>query len=193
MVRQGDPWVILGIPRGATPALADRAGDRMVARYEPLTRASVAEVRDLATTILAGVRHAIVTVSDAMHPDEHPEAEALRQGLAALDREEWEEADRYFAAARDLDPDSAEALAHLGWARFHNPELPPREREEDGLALLELALQFDPRYAIGHYLFAAALAAGGDVDRSMRHVKDALRMQPGHAAASALARRLSSA
>jgi CheY-like chemotaxis protein len=200
VLRDADPWVVLGIPRDADPALIQRAGERMANRYETLHQDSDGAVASLAGQLLARVRAALAELESAGDPlsvsaepvpaASGPDEPAFRAGLRAMSSGDWPAADRLFTTARDLCLDSPRNLAHLGWARFHNPELPNQERTVEGTELLQLAEQFDPLYAEGQYFLAAVLHRGGDEEGALRRLRRALKAEPGHVASIALARKI---
>lgn len=191
LVRSADPWTVLGVPRDADSSLIDRAAARMEARYAPLTTGTDPEVAHLAATIAQRVKAALkaARTHEARHPTS-PEVAAITAGRRATALERWEEADVAFSKARELLPDSPEALAGLGWARFHNPTVPVAEREEDGLAFLELAVQFSPTYVAGWWQLASACHLSGRTEAALTHARRVLRLAPDHPDAAGLIRRL---
>ena len=192
MLRANDAWVVLGIPHDAERAMVTRAGERMLARYEELVAKETGEARELAKTMLDGVRAAIDSLreDDAWAGGDDPGDEAFRAGLRAMSAGDWPLADRCFQAARDANLDSVRNLAHAGWARAHNPNRQLKERSSEGLELLLLAEQLDPGFAEGQYFLAVVLHRSGDDDGAFRRVRRALKADPNHLAASALGRKL---
>ncbi len=190
LVRSGDAWVILGVPHDAAASLVQAAGERMRARYRALVEGHTGEIHELATTILAAVDSALASAEPPPARAEAPGDDLFRAGLRAMSRGEWALADRRFCAARDQNLDSPKTLAHIGWARVHNPDLPATDRAKDGLELLLLAEQFAPDYPDGQYFLAMVLHRAGDDDGALRRLRRALKAEPGHVAANALARKL---
>lgn len=193
LLRTSDPWVVLSVPHDAERKLVDIAVERMRTRYSDLGKAQSAELRDLAVQMLARVNeaYAALTVSsaDVSRPEE-PGDDSFKAGLRAMAAGDWALADRRFIAARDQNLDSVRNIAHVAWARVHNPEHPAAARTSDGLDMLLLAEQLDPNYADGQYFLATVLHRKGDDDGAARRIRRALRAEPGHVAASALARKL---
>ncbi len=193
LLRTSDPWVVLSVPHDAEPKLVDVAVERMRTRYSDLGKAQSAELRDLALQMLARVNEAYATLTataaDIARPDE-PGDDAFKAGLRAMAAGDWAMAHRRFLAARDQNLDSVRNIAHVAWALFHNPEHPVAARAADGLDQLLLAEQLDPNYADGQYFLATVLHRKGDDDGAARRLRRALRAEPGHVAASALARKL---
>ena len=183
-VEKGDAWTALGVPHGSEPDLVRRAAIRMEGRYAPLAHDGNAEIRDLAERMLAQVRLAVTHTGTDTHTP--PADDGLAEGRALLAASEWRKADAWFEAARDRSPDSAACLACLGWARLNNPGLPKQAREEDGVALLRLSVQFDPRLIDAHLWLATFLRAQGDTKSALAHVQRVLRLDPGHAEAGAM-------
>lgn len=193
VLRGSDAWVVLGVPRDAPRDLVERAAARMVARYETLSADSEGELRDLALQLLGLVQKAAAELA-ATHAvtarKDQPGDDAFRSGLKAMAEGDWPAADRRFAHARDQNLDSPRNLAHLGWARFHNPDLGMAERVQDGLDLLRLAEQLDPNYPDGQYFLAVVLHRKGEDEAALRRIRRALKTDGSHVAANALARKL---
>lgn len=193
VLRGSDAWVVLGVPRDAPRDLVERAAARMLARYETLTNESEGEMRDLARQLLALVQKAAEELAQThavAAQKEQPGDDAFRAGVRAMADGDWSNADRRFAHARDQNLDSPRNLAHLGWARFHNPDIANADRVQDGLDLLRLAEQLDPNYPDGQYFLAVVLHRKGDDEAALRRLRRALKAEPGHVAANALARKL---
>ncbi len=190
--RGSDPWTVLSLPQNAEPAMVEQAGVRMRARYAEIMRSETGEARELAREILSRIEAACEQLAADTTPaaTDQPGDDAFRAGLAAMAAGDWAAADRRFIAARDQNLDSARNLAHLGWVRVHNPDYPNADRVTDGLDLLLLAEQLDPAYADGQYFLAMVLHRRGDDDAARRRIARALRAEPGHVAANALARKL---
>ncbi len=192
LLTDSDPWVVLGIPHDASLDLVQRAGDRMIARYSVFCENANPEIRRHAAVLLDRVQSALAELTSPVlsHVIVSPSEEPFRAGLRAMADGDWTLADRWFSAARDVEMDSPRNLAHLGWVRYHNPDLPLDERVPEGLDLMRLAEQFDPTYAEGQYFLATALHRRGDDDGAMRRLRRALKAQPDHVSANALARKL---
>ncbi len=194
LLRGSDPWVVLAVSHDAPPERIEQASQRMVARYESLAAQWGGEVADLSRQLLQRVRDATLELTRPPAIPSSPKAlpgdEYFQAGLRAMSEGDWAGADRRFTAARDAHLDSVRNLAHLGWARFHNPELPLAERVEEGIDLLLLAEQLDPTYAEGQYFLAMVLHRKGDDDAASRRVRRALKAEPQHVAANALAKKL---
>ncbi len=194
LLRGSDPWVVLAVSHDAPPERIEQASQRMVARYESLAAQWGGEVADLSRQLLQRVRDATLELTRSPAAPSSPKAlpgdEYFQAGLRAMSEGDWAGADRRFTAARDAHLDSVRNLAHLGWARFHNPELPLAERVEEGVDLLLLAEQLDPTYAEGQYFLAMVLHRKGDDDAASRRVRRALKAEPQHLAANALAKKL---
>lgn len=195
LLKDADPWVVLGVPKEAPGELLARAATRMTQRYQEVSRDGNPTVRELGATLLERIRWAtnalrdgIAGATDARPPSS--EEEAFKAGQRAMTLGDWSAADKWFTTAHELNLDSARNLAHLGWARLHNPDMPLQERVAEGVDTLLLAEQMDPDNADGQYFLAVALHRQGDDDGAMKRIRRALRAQPDHVAASALARKL---
>lgn len=177
-----DAWTVLGLPANASAELVRRAGDRLRARYGDLARTNGGELRELAEQMLRRVDAAVADAGIAAPPAEADGA-GVAEGRALLAKADWRAADRHFGALRDARPDSAVALACLGWARFHNPALPKAVREPDGAALVELATTFDPWLADAWYYRAAIARAQGNIPAARALAERAVRVEPDHVGA----------
>lgn len=190
VVQNAEPWTVLGLPRGTAMELVQRAGVRMLARYEPLTLSPNPELAAVARVHADRIRYAVDAIrrdGSALGPSEES---LIQSGRAALEREDFQGAERRFAAARDLSPDSATALAHLGYARALNPTLDADARMLEGEALLELALSFDSACTEAWY-FLALLAYGRNVwPAAERNLYELFKLAPEHAEGIALARKI---
>lgn len=175
-LEKADGWTVLGVPRGASPDLVRRAGERLRERYVGLARDGGAELRTLADQMVARIEAAVADVADPLVPV--PDDTGVAEGLRLIEAQDWRGADKHFSALRDARPDSAPILAHLGWARFHNPSWARDVREPDGLALAELATAFDAWLAVAWYYRAAMANARGDVATARACAERAVRIDP---------------
>jgi CheY-like chemotaxis protein len=191
LVEEADAWTVLSVPRRSPASLVAKAVERARERYGPLARDASPEVSALARKILECVESAAeetgLDLALAMEDD------GLTEGRVLLERSDWTAADAFFDAARNARPDSAAAMAGLGWARFNNPKLQQLARESDGLALIELALTFDPGQADAWFFLANVALRRGDRAGALTHVSRALRLDPVHNAAATLLRELRAA
>jgi cytochrome c-type biogenesis protein CcmH/NrfG len=89
---------------------------------------------------------------------EHPDDLAARLDLADryLDAGMVEDAMSEYAVALELDPDDAEALAHVGLILYENG------RPEEALRYVDRALSTDPRYPEGLFIRGVILLRGLD-------------------------------
>lgn len=184
-----DPWTVLGLPANASADLVRRGGDRLRARYGALARDNAGELRDLAQQMLRRIEAAVADAGVGAVSETVDDA-GVAEGRALLAKADWRAADRHFGALRDARPDSAVAIACLGWARFHNPALPKVVREPDGAALAELATAFDPWLAEAWFYRAAMARAQGNVPAARALAQRAVRVEPDHAGALELLKRL---
>jgi adenylate cyclase len=100
------------------------------------------------------------------------------------------EAQIYFRKAIEADPSNAQALATLAHAMLHAVQLGWRNDEAhnyavaDGLALRAVAL--DPRAPSGHFALGCTSMMLGHIEGALREVREAIRINPSHAAAHAM-------
>ncbi len=190
VVRGADPWTVLGVPRNADAALVEQVGARMEARYSAMSDAKDPEVAYLATQITNRIKEAMEATRRRSEPVGSPEQALLQAGKRAVTAESWGDADTYFGKARELTPDSPEALAGLGWARFNNRDVDRAERESDAVAYLELAIQFNPTYTPALMHLAEVCQKLGKLEEARTHLKRVLRQAPNHPEATTMLRRL---
>ncbi|GIF71215.1 tetratricopeptide repeat protein [Asanoa siamensis] len=114
---------------------------------------------------------------------EHAGAHALL-GIACRDLGDDAAADRAFDEAVRLDPDDARALLARGQLRL------ARGQHDEAIADLELAAAAQPRAGLirltaaeAYYIRAEDTAADADVERALAHLRVALEIKPGDAAA----------
>jgi cytochrome c-type biogenesis protein CcmH/NrfG len=194
------PWTILGIPQDVPAERLTKAGERMLSRYQQLLSHSDAGIRELAGQVLERVQWAIANATlaapierldrlesfEAPGEDEGPFQAGFQQAEAAC----WAAADQAFSKARALSPGSARNLAWLGWARLQNPQVPLEKREEEGMEYLRLAEQFDPENVESRWFLATVYAKRGETDAAIRRLSRVLILQPHHAEAAALLKKL---
>ncbi len=200
-VEGGNPWSVLALARGADASALEHAARRMRARYTALETHTDPVIRQLAgrmqvavdlahARLLEDLGVAAAAPSPSDRDDRWEAADPLEAGQALLREARWEEADAWFETARDRLPGEPQVLAGLGWARYHNPVQERETREEDGIAFLELAAQFDPRFADAHVRLAQIHAERGDLPRARDRARAATRAAPEHAEAAQLLRDL---
>ena len=192
VVEQGDIWTALGVPRDSSEDLIARAAERMQARYAPYLTGADAHFRDLARRMLARVEVAREQALERARGRAAPArgADPLGDGRALVVARRWHDADAWFSAARDHEPDNAEILGLLGWSRWNNPRLGREERESDGRAFMELAVQFEPTLADIHVRLGQIAQKEGRVEAARARARLALRASPKHPEAASLLRAL---
>jgi adenylate cyclase len=100
------------------------------------------------------------------------------------------EAQVNFRQAIEADPQNAQAYAALALAMVHAVQLGWRNDSEhsyavaDGLAAKALAL--DPRAPSAHFALGLTSMMLGRIDKALREVREAIRINPSHAAAHAI-------
>ena len=192
LLKESDPWMVLGVPRDARRAMVDKIGGRALEHYTRLARHRNNHIRRLATRLREQVEAALVEVrANTIEMDvEGPDDPAFREGILHLQRGAWFEADHYLSVANNKHLANPVVLAYLGWCRLHNSRRPLKERVDQARDFLLLAIQFDPDCAEAHYFLAHLLHKEGHEDRAQFHVRKALQLEPDHQAAHKLARRL---
>lgn len=193
-LREAAPAVVLGVPTTAEAELVKQAADRMRQRYAAMSRdeSLPVEGRTLAAQILSRIdesergfaraRSAAVTKVD--------EEMLLKFAREQIGRRNWEQAEKALRKARQMRSDHPAVLANLGWVILSNPSRPAEARTEEARELLLLSEQFDPHNADGQHYLAELLYRLGEYAAALPRAERAIKAQPDHAAAMALARRL---
>lgn len=178
ILKTADPWTVLGIARRTTVEVAKAASTRMRARYRRVEQDSNPEARELAAEILARIDAAEAEIVTGKPPTEPVFDGLLRSGVVALGTGDFARADRLLSQARQHRPDEPRTLAHLGWARFKNPEHPAESREDDGADLVELALQFDINCAQAWAYRGEMALVRGDPEEARQCFSTATKINP---------------
>jgi len=191
------PAVVLGLPADAPAGMVEQAGQRMIARYDEMTRDPLlpGEGHALAQQILELVRSAHTRMlaggSAAAPPPPRSDADRfLDMARGLMQREEWAQALVMLRRARDEDLGDPAILACLGWATLHDPALSEGKRNEEASGLLLLAVQFGPDDFDANYYLARYLAARDNLDAACARAARALRSRPDDPAAQALLNKL---
>jgi CheY-like chemotaxis protein/tetratricopeptide (TPR) repeat protein len=105
------------------------------------------------------------------------EAEArFQDGLAHLRRDAFGEAATQFGRALQIDPDSPDYHAHLGWALYRaDPRNPARALEH-----LRQALTINPDEASAHQFLGKVHAELGQLPEAVQHLEQVLDLDPGN-------------
>ncbi len=100
----------------------------------------------------------------------------VRDGIDAVSRADWRRADELLSRARRTAPENPIVAAHLGWARFHNPDIAAARRASEGTDLVELALQIDADCALAWRYCGELATLRGDVALAARCFGTALKL-----------------
>jgi adenylate cyclase len=96
--------------------------------------------------------------------------------------EDMIQADEYFRAAIDADPEFAPPRTGLAFVRYMQAWLnwvdSPREALEEALVLSEDAIRLDDKDAFAYFSLGRQLTMKGEFDAGMAHLKHALRLNP---------------
>lgn len=104
----------------------------------------------------------------------------VADAIAAVSRGDWVRADELLTRAHRRVPENAVVTAHLGWARFQNPNLPVALRMQQGAELVELAVEIDPECALAWRYCGELAYSRGDLLEATRCFGVAIRlMTPG--------------
>ncbi len=178
ILRSADPWTVLGIARRSPLEVVRASATRMRQRYRRVEGDPNPESRDLAAEILARIDAAENELGTGKGVPEPVFEGLFRSGVAALTTGDFARADRILAQARQHRPDDPGTLAHLGWARFKNPDHPAETREDDGADLVELALQFDINCAQAWAYRGEMALVRGDPEEARQCFSTAMKLDP---------------
>jgi tetratricopeptide (TPR) repeat protein len=98
--------------------------------------------------------------------------EVADQAIALHEQNRLTEAEALYAAALSLDPEHAEALAHLGLLRLQQNRLP------ESVAMLRQAIERDPDSAEAHTHLGAALQGLGSHEEALGCLEKAIALAP---------------
>lgn len=93
------------------------------------------------------------------------------RGILHARRQAWEQAERCFQQAHQLNPTHPAPLTNLGNLRTEQGRL------EEALPLYQQALSYDPDYANAHHNLAVAYRRLGRLDDAVRHLKQVHRLE----------------
>jgi tetratricopeptide (TPR) repeat protein len=100
------------------------------------------------------------------------------------------EAQLYFGKAIEADPRNAQAHATLAHAMLHAAQLGWRRDDDHNYAVADRhavrALALDPRSPSAHFALGCTSMMLGRIEQALGEVKEAIRINPSHAAAHAL-------
>lgn len=104
-----------------------------------------------------------------------PESRALRQGLKAYEKADWNEAIAKFAQARDAAETPGLAEFDMGAAAFQNGDYPTAQRSFEQAARSDALPAGEAAYNLGR-----TLAEAGQLEPALEAFRSALRENPGH-------------
>ncbi|MCZ7583935.1 MAG: DnaJ domain-containing protein [Deltaproteobacteria bacterium] len=92
--------------------------------------------------------------------------QAFNAGALAVKQMDWLAARKHFSEAIELFPEEAEYHAYLGWTIYNQPGQPLGERTNQARALLEKALQMNPRSDKAYYFLGRLLKDAGVLEKA---------------------------
>lgn len=111
-------------------------------------------------------------------------AELLHQhGALLFGQQRYDDAERFFERALQLQPDTALYALKLGWTLFKNPARPLKERLSNARPHLEMAAALDAYNADARYCMAAYWRELGREDRYRKELQAVLRCDGHHSRA----------
>ncbi len=111
-------------------------------------------------------------MNSELDPSSRAEAEALAEARTALQAGQAEQADRLYARVLERNPQSIEALSHLGMRAFGGGQV------DAAVALLERARDADARDANTRRNLGVVLRALGRFDEALVALREAVRIDP---------------
>jgi curved DNA-binding protein CbpA len=102
-----------------------------------------------------------------------------QKGRVFLAKKNYDEAERHYKRAAELDPDLHEYKTELAWAHSLNPNLPPDERRAKALEML-LELCGNTRHADAFYKLGLLQRVFGGVQACEENIRKAAQLDPSH-------------
>lgn len=193
-LQTGNPFAILGVPRGASPQEVQAAYLEAAKLFHPdRLPPELAELRDIAAKVFTAVTEAHKQLSDPdrrraldrNEPSKQEEEAKVQRALAAannfakaehfLKRGDNAEAAKYARLAADGDPERSEHIALVGWLESMGPD---KNAARDALATMNVALKMDPDSDRALYYRGAILKRLGREDDAIKDFRRAATINP---------------
>ena len=200
-----DPYTLLGIAPDSPDEMLRNAAERMIQRYSKLSKdpALPTEAQEIAADLKQLMERAEARLLNerenqygqeeqvpAPPPTDVKSTEelAFSEGSKAFAAGNFQRAMQCFKKARDERIDSVRNLCWLGWAIFHNQEMPADQREEEALDMLRLANSFNPQHSQACFFLAYVERELGESDKAEVRLINLLRHNEDHREAKKLLR-----
>ncbi len=184
-------YEILGVERSADAVTIKSAYHRLVQQYHEdkigpaLTDA---EAKQQANAVMQAITTAYETLSSPAKRGEYdrrltPDGEeikerrittilaaerAFNQGVLAMRRHTFAEAQDHFAEACKLFPEEGEYHAYLGWAQWNNPNLAAQERTAQAKESIERSIKINPKGDKAYFFLGKILAFHNQKEKARR-------------------------
>jgi len=184
-------YEILGVERKADAVTIKGAYHRLVQQYHEdkigpaLTDA---EAKQQANAVMQAITTAYETLSSPAKRGEYdrrltPDGEeikerrittilaaerAFNQGVLAMRRHSFADAQNHFAEACKLFPEEGEYHAYLGWAQWNNPNLAAQERTAQAKESIERSIKINPKGDKAYFFLGKILAFHNQKEKARR-------------------------
>lgn len=188
-----DPYAVLGVDPGASPASVKKAYFRAAKRYHPdaLRRHGLISIQREASDLFSQIAQAweilgdtdrrreydraLDTGTNAADADRLAQAEtAFRKGEILLRKGDFRGAAQYLGPAVELWPEEAIYRSAFAWALYKQNT----SEEARALEQLDRALELDPGSALTHFRLGIIHRALGNTDQSADHLARSRELDP---------------
>lgn len=195
LLQSVDDNTALGVARGTESHHINSAYERQRDRYEALMRDAALGPRGRALTrqILDRIELAwrrLRKPPASAPPSPSSEAQLFERGLAALTEYRYDDAARYFEAARSINLSSARNMGYLGWAVFNDVSRSRDARWSEAHDLLALSVSMSPELESCQLFLAQIEAQLGDYVQAEARLQRVLLRNPSNTEARVLLRRV---
>ena len=203
---------LLGVPQDADDLKVEYAYQEKVKLFheDKIGKLYDPALEKKAATVMQAIETAYRTLSSPMKRADYdrrltPEGEELKerrittilaaerafnQGLLALRRGAFTQAEEHFQEACELFPEEAEYYAYLGWVHFNNPKIHEQQRVVLAKEAIEKSLKINPKGDKAHFFLGKIFLAHGSKEKARKMFALSFRYNKNNEEAKAELRRL---
>ncbi len=201
-IKAVDYYTLLGVGRDDDMETIKSAYIKLVKKFHPDRFSNIGnpELLQKSNEIFSKVTNAFRTLTDNSkkiqydykldHPKEaeilsnaneiiKSEVEFLR-GEKLLKVREYQKAQDAFEYSMKLNPDEPEYKCYYGWAYFLNQSNDKKKKVRVAKKFINEAMESNPNLESGHYFLAVIARFVGELEKSARHFKKVLQINPSH-------------